>query len=181
LLGDDGSGYAIGRAVLRAAMRAFDGRGPATALVTAVGERFALTSLAGLKIVVRGLPIDQIAAVAPLALAAATDGDAVAAEIVRDAGVQLAHSVAAVARALGWEATRFPFVTAGGLFESGPLIHAPVMDALGRLGTPADWRPARFAPDAGAALLAARAAGVNVEQMITRMAAIAAARPEVTR
>ena len=36
ILGDEGSGYAIGVEALRAVMRAFDGRGPATALTDAV-------------------------------------------------------------------------------------------------------------------------------------------------
>jgi N-acetylglucosamine kinase-like BadF-type ATPase len=181
LLGDDGSGYAIGRAVLRAAMRAFDGRGPATALAQSVQERFALTSLAGLKIAVRGLAVDQVAAVAPLALAAAGTGDAVAIELVRRAGEQLAATVAAVARALGWQRTQFPLVTGGGLFESGPLVHAPLIEGLARLECPAVWQPARFPAEVGAVILAARAAGLNLEQMITRMAAAMAAHREVTR
>ncbi len=36
LLGDEGSGYAIGLAALRAVMRAYDGRGPATSLSEAI-------------------------------------------------------------------------------------------------------------------------------------------------
>jgi N-acetylglucosamine kinase-like BadF-type ATPase len=169
LLGDDGSGYAIGRSVLRAAMRAFDGRGPATALRLAVQERFALASLASLKIAVRNLAIDQIAAVAPIAFAAALGGDAVAAEILQGAGERLAVAVQAVARALEWQRTRFPLVTIGGLFDARPGIHAPLLEALARLECPAVWQPPRLSAEAGAAILAARAAGLDVERLLARI------------
>jgi N-acetylglucosamine kinase-like BadF-type ATPase len=169
LLGDDGSGYAIGRSVLRAAMRAFDGRGPSTKLAEAVRERFVLESLAGLKMSVRGLAIDQIAAVAPLAFAAADGGDDIAAEIVRGAAKGLALAVDAVARALAWQEIRFPMVTIGGLFESGPRLRILLVEMLGTRGCAADWQPARFSAEVGAALLAARACGLGVQRMITRM------------
>ncbi|WP_128092291.1 BadF/BadG/BcrA/BcrD ATPase family protein, partial [Streptomyces resistomycificus] len=42
LLGDDGSGFWIGRSAVRAALRMADGRGPATALAGAVGRAFGL-------------------------------------------------------------------------------------------------------------------------------------------
>jgi len=52
LLTDEGSGYAIGRAVLRAAVKSFDGRGPKTILENAVVEHFHLQSINELKTVV---------------------------------------------------------------------------------------------------------------------------------
>ncbi|WP_217236642.1 N-acetylglucosamine kinase [Streptomyces sp. AC555_RSS877] len=42
LLGDDGSGFWIGRTAVRAALRMADGRGPATALAGSVGRRLGL-------------------------------------------------------------------------------------------------------------------------------------------
>ena len=44
LLADDGSGYAIGLAGLRAVFRARDGWGPSTALTQALQEALSLTS-----------------------------------------------------------------------------------------------------------------------------------------
>jgi N-acetylglucosamine kinase-like BadF-type ATPase len=169
LLGDDGSGYAIGRAVLRAAMRHFDGRGPATELTEAVRARFGLASLASLKAAVRGISIDQTAALAPLALPPASRGDAVAFDIVRHAAGGLAASVAAVARALGWGTAAFPLVTAGGVFEAGDVIVSPMLEALSALGCAAVHRQARLAPEIGAALLAARAAGLDASALIGRL------------
>lgn len=162
LLDDEGSGYAIGRAVLRAAMRAFDGRGELTALAEAVRARFGLASLAALKAAVRGIGIDEIAAVAPLAVTAAQAGDEMAAMILRRAGEQLATMVAAVARTLGWQAPPAPLIATGGVFDAGDLLLAPFDRALGRLDCSAQRQPARFPPEIGAALLAARAAGIEV-------------------
>jgi len=158
LLDDEGSGYAIGRAVLRAAMRAHDGRGPATALAAAVQDRFGLASLDALKAAVRTAAIDEIAAVAPLAAAAARAGDAVAGRILDRAAAGLAAMVAAVARALGPAAPQ-ALVAVGGVFEAGDLVVRPMSAALERLGVRATLRPARCSPAVGAALLAARAAG----------------------
>ncbi len=170
LLDDEGSGYAVGRAVLREAMRAFDGRGEATALAEAVRERFGLESLHALKVAVRGISIDEIAAVAPLAVKAAAAGDPIAARILARAGERLAAMVAAVARALGWQAAPFSLMRVGGVFEAGDAIVGPMTRAMQALACPAQWQPVRFPPELGAALLAARAAGLDVATLIRRLA-----------
>ncbi|MDR7543415.1 MAG: BadF/BadG/BcrA/BcrD ATPase family protein [Armatimonadota bacterium] len=171
LLDDEGSGYAIGRAVLRAAMRAHDGRGPATALADAVRARFALRSLDALKQAVRGVGIDEVAAVAPLAFAAARAGDAAARRILRRAGRDLAMMIGAVARALGWAASAFPLIAVGGVFEAGDLIIAPMTEALRAAGIAAALRPAALSPEIGAALLAARASGLDATALAARLTA----------
>ncbi|MDR7419316.1 MAG: BadF/BadG/BcrA/BcrD ATPase family protein [Armatimonadota bacterium] len=165
LLDDEGSGYAIGRATLRAAMRAHDGRGPATSLAGAVSRHFGIESLALLKRAVRGISIDQVAAVAPLAFDAARAGDAEARRILDAAARGLASMVAAVDRALGWTDVPFALVTTGGIFEAGDLILAPMGRELSALGCRAEHRPARYPPEIGAALLAARAAGMSVDAL----------------
>jgi glucosamine kinase len=170
LLDDEGSGYAVGRAALRAAMRAFDGRGPATALAEAVRARFCLVSLASLKIPARALSVDEIAALAPLAVEAARGGDAVAAGILTAAGEALAAMVVAVARQLGWERAPFALVAVGGLFEAGDLLRAPLLRALAAAGCTARLQPARFPPEIGAALLAAQAAGLEVQRLLRALA-----------
>jgi N-acetylglucosamine kinase-like BadF-type ATPase len=170
LLDDEGSGYAVARAALRAAMRAFDGRGPETALSSSIAARFGLTSLVSLKMTVRTLGIDEVASLAPLAVEAAHGGDAVARDIVNRAGEALASMVVAVAEALDWQHDAFPLVTAGGIFEWGNAIRRPMMEALDALGCPARATASRFPPDVGAALLAARAAGSDAASIISRLA-----------
>jgi len=169
LLDDEGSGYAIGRAVLRAAMRAHDGRGEPTALGEAVRRLFSLTSLDALKTAVRGIGIHQVAAVAPLAVDAAREGDAVATAILARATEGLAAMVAAVARALQWQRAEFPLVLSGGLFGAGETLRRPLAGALLAQGCEPTLVPARFRPEVGAALLAARAARLDVAAMIRRL------------
>lgn len=170
LLDDEGSGYAVGRAVLRAAMRAHDGRGPATLLSEAVMRRFGLESLASLKVAVRGISIDETASIATLAQAAAGAADAVATAILVRAGERLAAMVAAVARMLGWQREAFPLVPTGGMFEAGDLVRMPMMRALTAGECRAALVPPRFPPEVGAALIAARAAGFDAAALIRRLA-----------
>jgi N-acetylglucosamine kinase-like BadF-type ATPase len=171
LLDDEGSGYAIGRAVLRAAMRAHDGRGEPTALAGAVADRFGMTSLAALKVAVRGIGIHEIAAVASLAADAAHAGDAVATAILDHAGQGLAAMVAAVARALDWQRVAFPLVLSGGVFKAGEAIRQPLVRALFALGCAPRLVAARFPPEVGAALLAAQAAGIDPRVLIHGLSA----------
>jgi N-acetylglucosamine kinase-like BadF-type ATPase len=179
LLDDEGSGYAIGREVLRAAMRAHDGRGPATALADAVLARFALTTLAALKQAVRGVGVDEVAAVAPLAFAAARAGDAEALRILRRAGGDLATMIGAVARALGWASSTFPLITVGGVFEAGDLITSPMIEALRAAGVRAEPRAAALPPELGAALLAARACGLDAAALAARLVSRQRGDPDV--
>jgi len=134
-----------------------------------VRERFSLSTLAALKVAVRGISIDEIASIAPLAVKAAATGDPVAARILARAGERLAAMVAAVARALDWQRTPFPLVRVGGMFEAGDAITEPMTQALRALACPAQWHPAQFAPEVGAALLAARAAGWDTAELIRRL------------
>lgn len=83
LLTDQGSGYAIGRAVLRAAVKSFDGRLPATELVQYVCEHFHIASIADLKDKVHNplLTKTEIAELSQLCLRAYDQGDEVAQSI----------------------------------------------------------------------------------------------------
>ncbi len=171
LLDDEGSGYAVGRAALRAVMRAYDGRGDATVLSDAMIRRFALPSAAALKMAVRGMSIDEIAAVATLVVDAAREGDTVAGAILTSAGESLAAMVAAVARALDWQRAEFPLVTVGGMLEAGDLVRRPLTSALRALGSAGRLIPAQFPPEVGGALLAARAAGLDAPALVRQLAA----------
>lgn len=116
IMGDAGSGYWMGREALDAVMRAFDGRGPQTALTPVVQARFPRLDQA--YTVLQADP-DRVRLVAGYARSvselAATDE--VAARICRRAGEELACSaLAAVARAgLGAEA---PICFVGSIFFS---------------------------------------------------------------
>ena len=147
LLGDEGGGYAVGRAGLASALRAHDGRGGSKELLRRARERFgAVEGIAGR---VHGAenPARVVASFAAEVAAAAREGDAEACRIWSDAGEALAKTLAAAAsRAPGCEAASWT----GGLFSVGDLLREPferrVAELLPRI---------RLAPPAGDALYGA--------------------------
>ncbi len=130
ILGDEGSGYAIGLAALRAVMAAFDGRGPATALTEAVLAHWGLASPTDLvgRVYRQGADTSEIAALARLVDAAAAAGDGVALEILRQAGRDLALTVEAVVRRLALPAPT-PTALAGGVVVHGRQARAAFLAA----------------------------------------------------
>jgi len=91
LLGDEGSGFALGQSGLRAVAHAIDG-GPDTTLRAEVAERFDLDSRDELihQVYQRNWPIQDVA---PLVIEAAGAGDPVAQRIVDDHTHRLAQQV----------------------------------------------------------------------------------------
>jgi N-acetylmuramic acid 6-phosphate etherase len=132
LLGDEGSGYALALAALRAVARMADQRGPKTHLA----DRF--MSHLGLKqpqeligaIYGGGLTRTALAALAPMVFEAADIGDEIAGAIIHKGADQLAVAVAAVARQLKL-ASPFPLALAGGLLLASESYRARLLQALG--------------------------------------------------
>jgi N-acetylglucosamine kinase-like BadF-type ATPase len=83
LLTDQGSGYDIGRRVLREAVKSYDGRSPKSVLEGMVCEHFKIATVSELKNVVYHPPLTKIevAELAPLCSKAFDQGDRVAHEI----------------------------------------------------------------------------------------------------
>jgi len=122
LLGDEGSGFDIGRQVLSAVIRANDGWGMDTVLTKKVFEYYGLTKLNGL------IPIiykasdyrSVIAPCAKLAAEAAAEKDAVAVSIYRQAADDMAKQALAVIRR--WETkdesyANLPITVCGGAWK----------------------------------------------------------------
>src|SRR5438094_5056583 len=84
IIGDEGSGYWIGREALAAIMRAADGRGPATKLAEDMLAHFGIADTSGLPPIVydRELPRVSVAALGPIVQRASQRGDAVASRIL---------------------------------------------------------------------------------------------------
>jgi uncharacterized phosphosugar-binding protein/N-acetylglucosamine kinase-like BadF-type ATPase len=94
LIGDEASGYWIGRTGLNAALKAHEGRGPATSL-SKVAEEFFQTNIDNLADLVHQLnnPVFKVASFAPSVIAAANLGDAVALSIVGGAAEEIVHLI----------------------------------------------------------------------------------------
>jgi N-acetylmuramic acid 6-phosphate etherase len=134
LLGDEGSGYWIAVQGLRAAVRQYDGRGPATQLSQSLPEPLRADDRRELPLQVRSLPRDRLAALAPWVEQAAEQGDAVARQILDHAAQQLAALVLTVARQLSIGPTLPLLVVTGGVLLSSQGLRQQVVAQLEQQG-----------------------------------------------
>ena len=124
VLGDEGSGYWIGRAAIRAVLRAADQRGPRTLLTEMLLDHFQVHQ-----------PQDLLHAIyrqhsAPAAIgglagcvqAAFREADPAAIGILRAAANELEGSALSVARRLDLTSETFTFVLSGGIFRAIPWL-----------------------------------------------------------
>ena len=141
LIGDAGSGYWLGRAALDAVMRAYDGRGPATALSAVVRRDFPDIEMAYLDLQADPLRVSRIAAYArQVTELAATD--AVAARICDGAAAELVLSAATGLRRVGQDTGASPVVCGIGGVLRAPEISARFEEGLRKLWPAVDIRPA---------------------------------------
>lgn len=127
--GDWGGGGGIGEAALAAAVRARDGRGPATELRDLVPEHFGLRSTGALvRTLYHGrIPWPELGDLAPLVFAAAARGDEVARGIVDRLAGELAAMAIALIRRTGQTRLETDLVLAGGVLRAG---HPQLVDGL---------------------------------------------------
>ena len=123
LMGDEGSGYALAVAGLRAAAQAADGPVAPTQLVDAFLTHFDLDQPLALVPVICRMANDRagIAALAELVLTLAATGDSVSAALVGLAARDLAAMAAATARKLDLTARKIPLALAGLLTRKQPV------------------------------------------------------------
>jgi len=159
LLGDEGSGFAIAVAGLRAVARAADGRGPTTSLTEHILTKLKLHEPQMLvqAIYRGGMDVAAVAALAPLLLTAAEQGDAVAIEIAQKAAGQLAMTTAAAARKLELGAGPVPLALAGGVMHASQSYRDRFLQSLEALGLQAAPVMLVRQPAEGALRLAANA------------------------
>jgi N-acetylmuramic acid 6-phosphate etherase len=157
LLGDEGSGYAIGLAALRAVARAADGRGPPTSLT---GTILAHWSLAAPQDLIRRVYREdrsnaEVAALARLVEGAAANGDATAQQIIAGACRELALMLHAAAGQLDMRGP-LPCALAGGLIVNRPVLARGVCTMAADLGLALDPVACVAEPALGAIGIAAR-------------------------
>lgn len=151
--GDEGSGYAIGIAALRAVGRAHDQRGDATALTDGVLRYADVTGPAALIAWVDHADKARIAGLAPLVLDAAASDDA-AERIILDAAHELASHIRTLHRRLEpWNEPPH-LALAGGILDTASPLRRALIQELQHAGP--DIRPVERIIDAarGAAHIA---------------------------
>jgi len=156
LLGDEGSGFWVGRRALSAIVRAADGRGPSTQLSELVMTRLQLVRPSDLirETYYRDLRRTAIAGLAPLVQQARDAGDAVAAEILNQAANELTAAAASVVSRLGMRGEVFPTILAGGIFKAVPWLADEVMRLMNEIAPRSESRVLEVEPAVGAVRLA---------------------------
>jgi N-acetylglucosamine kinase-like BadF-type ATPase len=126
MVGDEGSGYWIGREAVAAVMRAADGRGPATRLSDDILAHFSVNDVSQLPRIVydREIPRMRVAALGPIVEGAVSAGDAVAMRILERAVDELVLGALSVATRLEMRGDAFTFYLAGGVFRVVPSLAA---------------------------------------------------------
>jgi glucosamine kinase len=167
LLGDEGSGYWLGIASIRAALADRDGSGPPTALSDAIVEFFDAPSVEALAARVYSKPLTkgEIASFATETGRLADAGDAVACELYTRGARELAGQILTVIShtGLGVDGAEFPVGLIGSAYKAGAVFVDPLVAAVQKHAPSARIETVELAPVGGGLQLAARACGCAEE------------------
>ena len=157
VLGDEGSGYWIGRRALRAVARAADGRGPATSLTARVLNHFAVAQ--AVRPDRRGLrppaaPPRARADSRALVQQARDEGDEVATQILEQAAHELVRAARSVVERLRMQEEAVQFVLAGGVFTGVPWLAEELKRRLPAIAPRGQVKRLEVEPALGAVRLA---------------------------
>jgi N-acetylglucosamine kinase-like BadF-type ATPase len=166
LFSDEGSAYWIAREALTLFSRMSDGRAAAGPLADLMRAHFGLRADLDVCAAVYGPPPmtrSEIAALAPIVARAVQAGDIQARHLYERAAEELAAIVHAVRDRLG-VAPRVPLPVScsGGMFQPGSVLTPLLAGALQRSGRGYEFAAPLLSPRAGAALYAAKLAGVSL-------------------
>jgi N-acetylglucosamine kinase-like BadF-type ATPase len=170
VMGDEGSGYDLGRQALIAAARACDGRGPTTSLSEAIPKYFEKKTLWDVRMAIHTGEIDRpsIAQLSHLVVAASAAGDEVAQSILDYGGKDLAEAAVAVLCALGMLGQPATVSTVGGVFQAGDTILRPMARHLLATAPRAQIRPPVYPPALGPVLLALQLIGNRIDASVKK-------------
>jgi N-acetylglucosamine kinase-like BadF-type ATPase len=158
ILGDVGSGYDIGRAGIRHAMKSFDGRAAPTLLTEALKATYGVNGAEEMRRLVDSGPFGkmQIALFAQAVARVADAGDAAARTILAQAGKDLGEQALAVAYALRMEEEELLVAAVGGVFQSDRWVLESFQRCIQQEVPHPVFCPPLHPPEMGAAILALR-------------------------
>jgi len=154
--GDWGGGSGLGQAALWWAVRAEDGRGPQTALRQAVAAHFGVPTVRDVTISIHLGKINDetLRELAPVLLAVAAAGDAVARKLVIRQAEEISIMALTAMRRLGLTELRTPVVLGGGVLTArDPLLITEITNRIAAGAPQAVVIVVAVPPVAGAALL----------------------------
>jgi len=155
---------------MKAAVRAFDGRIPPTQLVDLVQRQLGIEIMNDImhRLYVVGMSRAEVAALAPLVLGAAREGDAAALGLVARGMRAIADCAAAVARRIGMADGPCELALVGGLFQAGEIVLAPLRAALADRLPDCQISLAELPPVLGACLLGLQQIEIAIEPPIVQ-------------
>jgi N-acetylglucosamine kinase-like BadF-type ATPase len=170
--GDWGGGHHLASLALWHAARGEDGRGPVTALTSAVAAHFGLSTVeevsAGLHL--GELDRERVNDLSPVLFAVAAAGDPVAREVVAKQAREVVALATVAARRLGLLDQAYAVVLGGGVLAARhPLLHDAVVSGIQTAAPQATIGIAADPPVAGAALLALDSFGVRANPVEARV------------
>lgn len=170
LLGEEGSGYYIGREALIAALKDFDGRGEKTSLRSIIENRFNIASIDLIIPLVYQNKIDRVAIadITPVVFEEAAKGDSVAENIVKNAGYEQGKLAKAVIRRMQNVGDEIPMALIGSIFKQKEALIPFVEKELSDLPQKVHIVEPEHDPAIGAALRALFESQVNVDDSILR-------------
>jgi N-acetylglucosamine kinase-like BadF-type ATPase len=124
LVGDDGSGFAIGAAAIKHLLKSYDGRVSRDAFAEDLESHLDVRSLTDVleRVYRSAAPVGTIAGVAPLVLQMAQRSERIATRIVQSAALELFDLLKGAIKRAGLSGTSAPIALAGGLLSSNSLL-----------------------------------------------------------
>lgn len=158
LAGDEGGGVGIAQTALHAVAKASDGRGIATILSDRASEYFRASGPENLIVAIYSPQVDntRIAGFARLVVETAQAGDAVAMNILEEAGSELGLAACAVIEKLKLTRKKIPIGCVGSVFNAGELLTRPMIDVVHTVAPLAYLTEPLMPPAHAAALMALR-------------------------
>ncbi|GIP30288.1 N-acetylmuramic acid/N-acetylglucosamine kinase [Paenibacillus sp. J23TS9] len=133
-VGDEGSGYWIGKQAIRAALRGYDGRGVATSLTDKLLQHLNLQNEEELFnwVYSAAYSVDKTAELSRLVGEAAQEGDVPARRILESAADELFLGAQAVVQKLGLSEADGPFVVImqGGVLQYNPVVRSRLAERI---------------------------------------------------
>ena len=167
-LGDEGSGYAMGRDAINFALKDLDGRGDPTSLRRVLEHTFNLERIDEIIPLIYQDRIDRIriANLAPIVFDEAETGDSVAQNIVKQTGRSLGQLVGAVVQRLKLQEDDVQIALIGGLFKRKGALMPGIQDTLQGVTRSVSFIEPEFKPPIGAVLTALELCGLSIDDIL---------------
>jgi len=166
LLGDEGSGFFIGRKAIIAALKDFDGRGEKMKLRTELERHFNLSSIDQIIPPIYQNKVNRVAIadLAPIVFAQANQGDHIAEEIIRRTGRELGILAKAVSQQLNFNNEEIKVALIGSIFKQKDMLLNEISKELYEISWNIEICEPMFTPQYGAALMALQKSGIEINE-----------------